>query len=162
MAGFGLGVLAAGLAGFFWMEHGPYQKRLQEQASRFESDAQKLQSDLETAQIEITHLKTGSRKLSTLLAAFRADWDRPVDKPQFLKTPDGVLIYWEDSLIWRRYHLYQGRGTQALTRVNSRPQKKNFVYLTHPLPGEWRFAVSALTQEGRETPMSESLVLKLP
>jgi hypothetical protein len=161
--GFGAGVLLTALVAVIWTAFGPHRQEIVRLQTAHTEEIKKLQIDLETARFEASNLRTGSRNLSTLLNAFSTDWDRPPEKPRYRKTPDGALIYWEDQMIWRQYYVYQGKGGKgAMVRFNSRPQKKAFIYLANPTPGTWRFSVTALNKEGKETLPGEVLTLRFP
>lgn len=157
------GAVLMAVAAVFWIAYGPQKREAEAVKTAAGEEIRKLQAELETVRMEASNLRTGSRGLSTLLAAFSTDWDKPPEKPCYQKVSDGVLIYWEDKMIWRKYYLYQGKGEKGtLTRYNPRPQKRGFVYLADPTPGIWRFSVSALNKEGRETLPSEVLTLRIP
>lgn len=160
------GMIGAGLAGggtWAWFALGPAQERVAAERKTHQEELKRLQVDIETARIEASNLRTGNRTLTQMLNAFNADWNQPPAKPRYERVPDGIILFWEGDLIWRRYLVYQSRGAKgAWMRATPRPLSRGYWHLKDPAPGTWRFAVSALNKEGRETARSDALVLSFP
>ncbi len=164
-AGLVLGILAA----VFWFSFGPgatHQQQAQKDAgvqmTALQKQIQALETEVETSRLNLENLQTGNRRLNDLLNAFREDWDKAPEKPSYMKTPDGVILYWTDSMVWRKYYVYEGKGTAGALYRYSRLLKRPFIYLKNPKPGFWRYAVSALNKEGKETAQSPALTLSFP
>jgi hypothetical protein len=118
---------------------------------------------LENEKMAQMNVRTGEKRLFELLNNFHQDWNRLPAKPDYFRTGKGVVVFWIDGLVWRQYHLYQGKGGNGpMERLNAAPEKKNFIYLKNLPKGLWRFSVSALNKEGKETPRGEELIVKSP
>ncbi len=158
-----VGIVLAGAAAGAWLWLGPQRRELNRLQAGVDEQVRKLQAELELARQDANGLRAGNRQLTGLLNAFSTDWDRPPDKPRYRKAANGIILFWEDGMIWRKYFVLQGKGERGrLVRLNRRPLKAGFFYLENPVPGEWRFCLTALNKEGKETPPGESLVLHFP
>jgi hypothetical protein len=123
----------------------------QAQAAQFEKQA-------EDSEMKLQNVQTGLSQMNKLFTELKT----PPPQPQFLRLPTGVLVFWIDGMIWRRYHFYQAKGTKkTLQRVTKRSTQRNFMYLPELEPGVWRFGVTALDREGNETALSEILEVKI-
>jgi hypothetical protein len=157
------GCVFAGLAAMVWIWFGPQRQELLRLRSGENEQVKKFQSELEIARQDAASLRSGNQQLTGLLNAFTGDWDRPPEQPRYMKIADGVLLFWEDGMIWRKYFVYQGKGVHGgLGKLNRRSFKQTFYYLSNPTPGTWHFSIAALNKEGKETPPGESLVLHFP
>ncbi|NTV52708.1 MAG: hypothetical protein HGA76_06830 [Candidatus Firestonebacteria bacterium] len=160
-----LGLGAAGT--FYWYENGPNKSKVAEKIAQERARGEKiigaLKAELENERIAQMNMRTGEKRLFELLNGVHQDWSRLPAKPEYFKPNKGIVIFWIDRLIWRQYYVYQGKGADGpMTRINPTPDKRNFVYLKNLPKGLWRFSVSALTKEGKETPRSEELIIRSP
>jgi hypothetical protein len=156
-------MVGAGLV-LAWYAWGPGKQKMLNREARAQKEIARLKVDLENEKMAQQNVRTGQKRLFELLNDFYKDGNRSPAKPDYFKPARGsVAVYWIDGLIWRQYYLYQAQGARgAMQRVNEAPDKKNFVYFKKLSPGIWRFAVSALNKEGKETPLSEEVVVKMP
>ena len=88
---------------------------------------------------------------------FETMGDRP-DKPRYKRAGEGVIIYWLDGMLWRRYHVYEARGKRGrFKKLNKRSTKKTYMYLDKLKKGTYRYVITALDRKGDETEMSDVL-----
>jgi hypothetical protein len=155
----GLGVLGTS----YWYENGPMKNKVAQERARTEKVVAALKTELENEKTAHMNVRTGEKRLFELLNNFHQDWNRLPAKPDYFRVGKGAVVFWLDGLVWRQYFVYQGKGADgAMARINSNPEKKNFIYLKTMSKGSWRFSVSAMNQEGKETPRSEELIVKSP
>lgn len=123
----------------------------QTQAAQFEKQA-------EDAELKLLNVQTGVSQMNKVFSELKT----PPPQPQYLRLPTGVLVFWIDGMLWRRYHFYQAKGAKkTLQRATKRSTQRNFMYLPDLEPGMWRFGITALDREGNETEMSEILEVKI-
>lgn len=123
-----------------------------------QAQAAQFQKQAEDAEMKLLNVQTGVSQMNKVFSELKT----PPPQPQYLRLPAGVLVFWIDGMLWRRYHFYQVKGTQKpLQRATKRSTQRNFVYLPDLEPGIWRFGVTALDREGNETDMSEILEVKV-
>lgn len=152
----GIAVAVAGYEGILGVNRrlGADQAKLRDAGARIAQ----LQKQAEDAELKLNNVQTGFSQMNKLFAELKT----PPPKPQYLRTADGLIVYWVDGMLWRRYHFYQAKGAKKdLQRTTKRSTQRNFVYLPGLEPGVWRFAVTALDREGNETAQSEILEVKI-
>jgi hypothetical protein len=157
----GAGLGAAGTA--YWYQNGPQKNKAAQERIRAEKTIAALKVELENEKIADMNVRTGEKRLFELLNNVHQDWNRLPAKPDYFKVGKGAVVFWIDGLVWRQYYVYQGKGANgAMSRVNTNPEKRNFIYVKNLSKGLWHFSVSALNKEGKETPRSEELLIKSP
>jgi hypothetical protein len=156
----GLGIGSGVILG--WYEMGPGKQKIVKVQVEAEKEIKRLKMDLESEKIAQMNVRTGQKRLFELLNDFHRDWNRIPNKPDYFRPTGGkgVVIYWTDGLVWRQYFIYQAKGNGAMRRLHAVPENKNFVYLKNTPKGMYRFSISALDKEGKETAKSEELILK--
>jgi hypothetical protein len=130
-----------------------------------DADSAKAASDklLALAKADTDKVKAEADKMRATLKEAEAAWRKTPDKPAHLKVGAGVLLYWPNEGMMRKYYVYRGRGPAGnMVKVTEEPLDINFLYLARLEPGPWRFAVSALTKEGVETDRGEPALLAFP
>jgi len=158
IAGLGIG----GGVAYYWYGHLQGYKyqltEVQEKVKRLESEKETLASQLEESYLKLHNMQIGLNQMNKLFETI----GEPPSKPRYQRAGEGVIIYWLDGMLWRRYHIYQARGRNGqFKKLNKRSTKKNYLYLENMKPGIWRYAITALDREGRETEMSEVLEIKI-
>jgi gas vesicle protein len=130
-----------------------------EEARSKESFAKQLMA----AKTETDKIQTEANKMRDTLKAQAAAWRKTPDKPAHIKVGQGVLFYWSNEGMMRKYFVYRGKGPAGnMLKINPEPLDMNFLYLNRVEAGTWRFAVSAQTPEGVETDKGEPVVLSFP
>ena len=166
--GFFLGIGIAISMGYYWFEfsYKPTKEKISlftEEKEKYKQKIQQLKEELKDYKVKLENIKIGNKRLSQVLKNLNANWDRVPEKPRYLKTNKGVIIYWYDREIRRRYFIYEGKGKQGLMKkITYKPSKKNFIYMLKYKPGIWRYAISALNSKGKETKKSQTLTIKFP
>lgn len=156
-----IGVVVGGSLAYLWFEvYQDYSARVTEVRKQLETANEQnktLEDQLEEAELKLNNVQIGFGRMNKLFNQMK----QPPDKPRFAKTKDGLIVFWLDGMLWRRYHLYQGKGRRGeLKKVNKRSTQINFKYLPELKAGTYRFGVAALDREGQETDMSKILEIK--
>jgi hypothetical protein len=155
MAGIAVGLLAGAVMTWFVVK-----KMADNKAIEIQQSADKF---IETVKAENEKLKAEAEKVKGTLKEQEAAWRKSPDKPSHMKVGQGVLLYWPNEGMMRKYYVYRGKGPVGnMLKISETPIDINFLYIKNPEAGAWRFAVSALTKEGIETDKGESAVLTLP
>ncbi len=124
---------------------------------------QSFEKQMNNLKKEMEAVKGESDKMKTTLREQEAAWRKAPDKPSFVKVGTGVMLYWNNEGMMRKYYVYRGKGPAGnMVKVEETPLDANFMYLKTMDPGAWRFSISALTKEGIETDKGESIVLTFP
>lgn len=150
-----LGLLFGGAAA--WMTAGKFSEA---DAAR---DKAAFEKQVAAAKSEAEAVKADADKMRATLKEQEAAWHKTPDKPAYLKVGPGLLLYWPNEGMMRKYFVYRGKGPAGnMVKVTAEPLDINFLYLSRVDAGSWRYAVSALTREGVETDKGEPAVLALP
>jgi hypothetical protein len=157
IVGVSLGVLAG-----FLLTHLTYRVSMSRLKTKAISEIQTLKNELESVQQELESMKAGHKRLTDLMNALSDDWDILPKRPVYMKAGNGVIIYWDDGMIWRRYNLYAEAPNSMMRRYNRSTLRSPFYFINNPARGRWRFGVRAMNRNGQETPMGEILELNLP
>jgi hypothetical protein len=122
-----------------------------------------FEKQVATTKTETDKIKAEADKMREQLKEQEAAWRKTPDKPSHLKVGQGVLLFWPNEGMMRKYYVYRGKAPAGnLLKVTEDPVDINFIYLNHVDAGSWRFAVSALTKEGVETDKGEPVTLAFP
>ncbi len=114
-----------------------------------------LASKKEIERLEKTIATVGKKKAALYTGA-------PL-KPNYYGTDQGMVLYWLDKGPLRSYYVYRAKGTRGtLKKVLAKPLPKNVLRFRRISQGTWRFAVSAVNENGQESPMSPVLTLRFP
>lgn len=156
-----VGLVIGGAAVYVWYEvYQDYSARVTEVRKKLDTANQQiktLEDEVEDSRLKLNNVQIGFGRMNKLFNQMQ----QPLDKPRFAKTADGIIVFWLDDMLWRRYHLYQGKGRRGeLNKGKKRASQKNFIYLPKLKAGTYRFGVTALDREGNETEMSEILEIK--
>lgn len=148
------------LAYLVFNAHNSYRSKLktaQVSITQQQETIKQLERKLEDQEMDLNNLSKGYAQISKILTESKMAPKKPIIK----KLRRGVLIYWVDEVLWRHYYVYRGKGPSGkMFKINKKSQKLNFIYLKSKPRGYWRFAISAVDQEGNETEMSNAVVLK--
>jgi outer membrane murein-binding lipoprotein Lpp len=157
-----LGVILGAGGSYYWFG---VHKAQNAQAEIKELKAQLADANrgLETAQTELSTAQEQAQKLNQDLDLRREASLLPVAKPKYIKSGRGVVLYWMDKDVMRKYYFYRAKGRKAkLKKISDQPMSKNIMYLKKVSSGTWRYAVSAVDMDGEETELSEVLKLRFP
>ena len=156
---YGLGVATAP----WWPTASPPPAAVAPQPTPAPGRTAELEAALEEARQRMQNLRMGQRQLRELFDRFGADWNHPPPRPRYQQAGSGVIVFWDDGMVHRKYYLYRASGADGtLKRYNVRPDEKMHYFFDTLEPGRWRFAVTALDEEGKETAFSEALTLYWP
>ncbi|MBN1595756.1 hypothetical protein JW933_07515 [candidate division FCPU426 bacterium] len=158
----GLAGMLGGGVGYHYLSNVDEYRRqmmnLQNTVKKLSSEKKQLGLQLEESTLKLNSLQLGLHQMNKVFDSTA----EPPGKPQYERIGDGVLVYWLDGVFWRRYYLYQASGKKgAFHKVNKRAIRKNFIYLKELKPGLWRYTVTALDREGKETIQSEELAMNI-
>ncbi len=157
-----LGLILGAGASYYWF--GIHQAQIaQTNIEDLEEQLAEANQDLETAQTELSTAQEQAQKLNEDLDLQREASLQPVAKPKYIKSGRGVVLYWLDKDVVRKYYFYRAKGSKAkLKKISDQPMSKNILYLKKVSSGTWRYAVSAVDMDGEETELSAVLKLRFP
>ncbi|MCK5218445.1 hypothetical protein KAR10_02910 [bacterium] len=155
--------LVLGAVGSYYLFGGRKAQIIQVEINQLKAELAKTNQDLETTQTELSASQEEAQKVNEDLDLQREASLQPVVKPKFIKSGPGVVIYWLDKDVMRKYYFYRAKGRKAkLKKISDQPMSKNIMYLKKVSSGTWRYAVSAVDLDGKETELSKVLKLKFP
>ncbi len=157
-----LGLILGAGGSYYWF--GIHEAQVaQAEIEELQQQLAEANHDLETAQTELATVQEQAQKLNEDLDLQREASLQPVAKPKYIKSGRGVVLYWLDKEVVRKYYFYRAKGRKArLKKISDQPMSKNIMYLKKVSPGTWRYAVSAVDMDGEETDLSEVLKLRFP
>jgi len=135
-------------------------------AAEQQRQVENLQRQLNQNLAELSSVEDQYQQLKN---QYQTAWAQPPAGLKSEKSGKRVILYWQDPgdqpgsnpPVRRKYFLYGARGSKAkMKKLTQDPLDKNFIYLSKPRTGTWRFAVSALDTAGQETGLSEELKVK--
>jgi hypothetical protein len=162
-----LGALVAGLSvggGLTHYWNGQFQgyksklDALEQEVKTVNRDKEILSNQLEDSYIQLQNVQVGLNQMNKMFTTI----SDPPNKPHYRLAGEGVILYWLDGMLWRKYHVYEARGKNgSFKKLNKRSTKKTFMYLDKLKKGTYRYVITALDREGNETDMSETLEIKI-
>lgn len=151
-----LGLIVGGGLSFYWF--GIHQNN--QLALQIESLSEKVKESneaLSEANMMAENLKIELSEAKNVLST------EPPLEPNYYKVDRGIILYWKDKAPLRRYHVYRAKGTSGtMKKVTGNPIEKNVIRFRRISRGIWRFAVTAVNEDGQETEKSEVLQLRFP
>ncbi len=155
-----LGLALGGGGSYYWFGIQEAQHAKNEIAS-LQQQLDEANENLATARTELAEAQDQAKQLSELFDQQHEAALQPVAKPKYVKAGRGVVIYWLDKEVNRKYNLYRAKGTKAkLKKMNEKPMSSNVVVLKKVSRGTWRYAVAGIDLDGEEAELSETLKIR--
>ncbi len=142
----GLVLAGGGLYAAYWFYLGP----------KLNLQNNELKQQVEGAKVELANAKAELAKLRPIVEGLETAWKNPPARVEAVLTGSGVLLFWADGGLPRKYFVYRGRGAKGeLKKIKPEAQESHYYLWRPPERGTWSIAVTALDRDGKETAQSE-------
>lgn len=142
----GLVLAAGGIFAAYWFYLAP----------KLNLQNNELKQQVEGTKAELANAKAELAKLKPLAEGLEAAWKNPPARVEAVLTGGGVLLFWADGGLPRKYFVYRGRGANGeLRKIKPEAQESHYYLWRPPERGIWSVAVTALDRDGKETAKSE-------